>query len=180
MTDHPAVVYLAGPIDLAPDRGEGWRRHIADFLRAQGCVAADPSQMQKSVVGLDVQALLALRGTDVERFKDQTRRVIEYDLGFIAERATCVVAMVDEHARMGTYAELTVAFLHRVPIFVVCPDRAQLSGWTLSCADLVFEHLNELIEWLSHEAGSDRSLPARLLRRREDARRRRIGNEPKH
>ena len=179
MSDTAAFVYLAGAIDLAPDLGGGWRGQITDFLQARGCEVADPAQMQASVLGLEVKALIALRGTDEERCKQQTRRVIEHDLGFVAERATCIVAMVDEHARMGTYAELAIAFLNGVPIFIICPDRARLSGWALSCADAVFERLQDLLEWLSNDSAPDAPLPERLMRRRAEGRSRRRPCVPK-
>lgn len=161
-----AVVYLSGAIDQAPDLGQGWRERIAEFLSAHGCAVADPRQMQKTVAGLDVPALLALRVTDEERFKAHTRRLIDYELDFVARRTTCVIASVDEYARMGTYAELTVAFLHGIPILILCTDRARLSGWTASCAYAIFERFDELIEWLSREATFAPSLSVRLLQLR--------------
>lgn len=165
MNDVPAVVYLCGAIDCAPDAGMQWRSHVGGYLRAHGCEVADPTLMQEQVIDLGVRELMALRGSDEKRFIAQTRRVMTFDLEFIAAKVTTIIALVDEHARMGTFAELGVAYLHGVPALVVCENRALLSGWTLSCAEQVFESIPELLDWLETQAMNGQSLSEKLSAR---------------
>lgn len=166
MSDPQAVVYLCGAIDLAPDKGVHWREQVGHCLRSHGCVVADPARMQEQVIHLRVEELMALRGLDEARFIAETRRLMMFDLEFVAQKATCLIAVVDEHARMGTFAELGVAYLSGVPVLLVCQDRALLSGWTLSCAEQVFESIPELLDWLEAQAAADPPLSRALSKRR--------------
>lgn len=145
-------VYLSGAIDRAPDLGRGWRAQVARELRSAGAQPYDPALEQEQVCGLGVEALRALRETDLDRFTEKTRLVIANDLHIVAQEALAVVAYVSDHARMGTFAEMGVAVYHGVPLFVIL-DHAdyQASGWTISSATAIFANVDAFLSWLEGE-----------------------------
>jgi hypothetical protein len=49
----------------------------------------------------------------------------------------------------GTYGELTVAYYHNIPVYMVAAKPlSQISGWILGCATEFFESFEELKEFL--------------------------------
>jgi nucleoside 2-deoxyribosyltransferase len=89
--------------------------------------------------------------TDLPRFQQTMRKIIQYDLDWVEDRCDALVAYWDEHAGKGagTQGELTAAYRRGVPVYLVTKlPVAEVSGWILGCASQVFSSFEELHEYL--------------------------------
>jgi nucleoside 2-deoxyribosyltransferase len=142
------LVYLAGAIEYAPDRGRAWRREIAPFLRDElGHQVYDPAEDERKSLNEEEQRNLRRWKTeDVARFQRTVRKIIEFDLDLVS-RADYIVCCWDEYCTKGagTAAELTLAHRRGIPVYVVTrmPVPA-VSGWILGCSTRLFSSFEEL------------------------------------
>jgi nucleoside 2-deoxyribosyltransferase len=93
------------------------------------------------------------KSTDLERFRRVVRKIIQFDLDLIENKADYVICHWDADAAAstsgGTPAELTIAFRKGIPIYLVTEmPPEQVSGWMLACADHVFRSVEELKKFL--------------------------------
>ena len=90
------------------------------------------------------------------------RKIIQFDLDLIENKADYVVCHLDDSAKVGvlsggTPAELTFAYRKGIPVYLVtalAPD--QISGWMLACADRVFDSVDTLKKFLLERYGAQR------------------------
>jgi len=158
------LVYLCGPIEFASDGGKMWRRKLAPFLTEQlGHRVYDPAEDErKSLTDEEIQHFREWKLTDVERFRRVIRKIIQFDLDLIENKADYVVCYLDDSAKAGvlsggTPAELTFAYRKGIPVYLVttlAPD--QISGWMLACADRVFDSVDTLKKFLLDRYGAQR------------------------
>jgi hypothetical protein len=145
-------VYLSGAIDLDPNLGRDWRTALSLLLSEVGIESYDPVKKQEEITGMSTGRLLTLRRRNEELFKDLTRRTMDKDLHVIANDTAAVVSVINEYARMGTYAEIGLAYYLKVPIYVIAQgDSTHLSGWTISAARLTFSSLGVFERWVKRE-----------------------------
>ena len=146
-----ARVYLAGAIENAPDGGVEWRRDLARFLE---------NDLRHEV--LDPTVHECHRLTDEERrffrhwkadpatwtrFQQVVRRIIHRDAELILQETDYIIAYWDEGVLGGggTHGELTLAFLHGIPVYLVLGlPRTQVSSWILGCCEEVFDSFEAL------------------------------------
>jgi len=152
------LVYLAGAIEYSPDNGRGWRRIIADFLRHElGHSAYDPAEDErKSLTEEEQLNLRTWKATDFARFQQALRKIIDFDLEIVC-RSDYLVCFWDQHAGRGggTSGELTVAFQHGIPVYLVTPmERASISSWILACSSEIFDNFDLLREYLRKTYGA--------------------------
>jgi nucleoside 2-deoxyribosyltransferase len=149
------LIYLCGAIEYSPDRGKAWRAEVTRLLHEHGHDVYDPALDEKK--DLTEQEFREFRGwkqTDLCRFQQTIRKVIQYDLDWVEERCDALVAYWDEHADKGagTQGELTVAYRRGIPVYLVSKVPVeQLSGWILGCASQVFPGFDELREYLARK-----------------------------
>jgi hypothetical protein len=159
------LAYLCGPIEFAADGGKMWRRKLMPFLRDElGHRVYDPAEDEKkNLTDEEVLCFREWKQTDIERFRRVVRKIIQFDLDLIENKADYVICHWDDSAgpggRMsgGTPAELTVAYRKGIPVYLVTQlPIEQISGWMLACADQVFGSIDELKKFLLERYGRER------------------------
>ena len=143
------LAYLCGPIEFAAGGGKLWRRKLTPFLRDElGHRVYDPAEdEQKSLTDEEVAHFREWKKTDLDRFRRVVRKIIQFDLELIENKADYLICYWDDEAAQsgGTPAELTLAYRQGLPVYLVSPSATeQISGWVLACADQVFSSIEEL------------------------------------
>ncbi len=159
------LAYLCGPIEFAADGGKMWRRKLMPFLRDElGHRVYDPAEDEKkNLTDEEVLRFREWKQTDIERFRRVVRKIIQFDLDLIENKADYVICHWDDSAGPGgrrsggTSAELTVAYRKGIPVYLVTQlPIEQISGWMLACADQVFGSIDELKKFLLERYGRER------------------------
>jgi len=157
------LAYLCGPIEFASDGGKLWRRKLAPFLRDElGHRVYDPAEDEKkNLTDEEVANFREWKTSDLDRFRRVVRKIIQFDLDLIENKADYVVCHWDAEATAslsgGTPAELTVAFRKGIPVYLVTElPPEQLSGWMLACADHIFRSIEELKRFLLERYARER------------------------
>ena len=149
------LIYLCGAIEYAPDHGKAWRAEVTRSLHELGHDVYDPAlDEKKDLTDQEARDFRGWKQTDLPRFQQTIRKIIQYDLDWVEERCDALVAYWDEHAGKGagTQGELTVAYRRGVPVYLVTKlPVEQVSGWVLGCASQVFPSFGELREYLSNK-----------------------------
>jgi nucleoside 2-deoxyribosyltransferase len=143
------LIYLAGAIEYAPDKGKAWREQITPTLIALGCDVYDPAlDEQKNLTNIEREHFRSWKATDLPRFQRTIRKIIDWDIEWITRRADAVVVYWDEYAGRGagTSGELTAAYRYGKPVYLVAGMPVEkISGWILGCATQVFPSFDELV-----------------------------------
>jgi nucleoside 2-deoxyribosyltransferase len=160
------LAYLCGPIEFAQDRGKLWRRKLSPFLHNDlGHRVYDPAEDEKkNLTDEEVANFRDWKETDTERFRRVVRKIIQYDLDIIENKADYVICcMSGDGAALvsgGTSAELTFAHRRGIPVYLVTEASVgDISGWMLACADRVFASVEELKRFLSERYGKEKQTP---------------------
>jgi nucleoside 2-deoxyribosyltransferase len=143
------LAYLCGPIEFAPDQGKLWRRKIRPFLEEElrHSVYDPAADQKKDLTEEEMSCFRAWKETDVERYRRAVRKIINYDLDIIENKADYLICFWDNTAMQsaGTAAEMTAAYRKGIPVYLVSEQPPSgISGWMLACADRVFRSLDEL------------------------------------
>lgn len=146
-------VYLAGAIEYAPGGGKEWRREIGEFLRDELNVPVfDPCRNELDLLTPEEKARFrAWKSEDPLRFASTVRKIIDHDLNNLLHHTRYVVCLWDEACTRGagTAGELTLAYRHDVPVYMVLSmPRQEVSSWALGCAREIFESFDQLKEYL--------------------------------
>ncbi len=159
------LAYLCGPIEFAADGGKMWRRKLMPFLRDElGHHVYDPAEDEKKNL-TDEEALhfREWKTTDLERFRRVVRKIIQFDLDLIENKADYLICYWEPAGAPagitsgGTAAELTAAHRKGLPVYLVTPlPTDQISGWMLACADQVFSSIDELKKFLLERFGREK------------------------
>jgi nucleoside 2-deoxyribosyltransferase len=158
------LAYLCGPIEFASDKGKMWRRKLTPFLIEQlGHRIYDPTEDERKSLTEDEAAhYREWKATDVERFRRALRKIIQFDVDLLENKADYVICHLDESAGAGvtsggTPAELTVAYRKGIPVYLVTTlEPEKISGWMLACADNVFDSVDTLKKFLLERYGAHR------------------------
>jgi nucleoside 2-deoxyribosyltransferase len=154
------LIYLCGAIEYSPDQGKTWRAEVTRFLNELGHEVYDPAlDEKKDLTEQEIRDFREWKKTDLPRFQQMIRKIIQYDLDWIEERCDALVVHWDDDAVQGagTQGELTVAYRRGVPIYLVTKLPVEkVSGWVLGCASHVFPGFAELREYLARKR--DRAL----------------------
>ena len=158
------LAYLCGPIEFAADGGKMWRRKLMPFLREElGHRVYDPAEDEKkNLTDEEVAHFREWKKTDVERFRRVVRKIIQFDLDLIENKADYVICHWDPASggtalSGGTPAELTVAHRKGIPVYLVTQlPVEQISGWMLACADQVFSSVDDLKKFLLARYGCEK------------------------
>ena len=155
------LAYLCGPIEFAADGGKLWRRKLTQFLREKlGHRVYDPAEDEKkNLTDEEAANFRGWKATDLERFRRVVRKIIQFDLDLIENKADYLICYWDSSGAQsgGTPAELTVAYRKGIPVYLVAESPVeQISGWILGCADRVFASLDDLKKFLADRYGRER------------------------
>jgi len=162
------LAYLCGPIEFAADGGKMWRRKLAPFLRQElGHRVYDPAEDEKkNLTDEEVAHFREWKRTDVERFRRAVRKIIQFDLDLIENKADYLICHWEGAAAAagltsgGTPAELTAAHRKGIPVYLVTDVAAEeISGWMLACADQLFASVDELKKFLLARYGREGQTP---------------------
>ncbi|MBI2681828.1 MAG: hypothetical protein HYX26_01165 [Acidobacteriales bacterium] len=145
-------VYLSGAIEYAPGHGRAWRARITPVLESLGHSVYDPAlDAKKNLTDEELADFRSWKMTDLPRFQQAVRKIIAWDLDWIAHRTDFVVCYWDEHCGRGagTQGELTFAHRQDIPVYLVAGmPLEQISGWILACSTEVFQDFDALQQYL--------------------------------
>ena len=154
------LAYLCGPIEFAPDGGKLWRRKLTPFLHNDlGHRVYDPAEDEKkNLTEEEAGHFRDWKETDVERFRRVVRKIIQYDLDIVENKADYVICCLSGDGAAvssgGTSSELTFAHRRGIPVYLVTDAPVgEISGWMLACADRVFPNVDELKNFSSNATG---------------------------
>lgn len=155
------LAYLCGPIEFANGGGKMWRQKLAPFLRDHlGHRVYDPAEDEKkNLTDEEVAHFREWKTTDIERFRRAVRKIIQFDLDLIENKADYLICFWGDPGLQsgGTSAELTLAYRKGIPVYMVTEaSPSQVSGWMLACTDQVFSSVDELKSFLSSRFGRER------------------------
>ncbi len=160
------LAYLCGPIEFAADGGKMWRRKLTPFLHNElGHRVYDPAEDEKkSLTEEETQNFRAWKQTDTERFRRVIRKIIQYDLDIIENKADYVICFLSGEGATttsgGTSSELTFAYRRGIPVYLVTDlEIGEISGWMLACTDRVFSSVEELKKFLLDRYGKEKQAP---------------------
>jgi hypothetical protein len=149
------LIYLCGAIEYSPDRGNAWRAEVTRLLHELGHDVYDPACDEiKDLTDEEAREFRGWKQSDLPRFQQTIRKVIQYDLDWVEERCDALVAYWDENADRdaGPQGELTVAYRRGIPVYLVTRVPVdEVSGWILGCASQVFPGFGELHEYLARK-----------------------------
>lgn len=158
------LAYLCGAIEYSPDHGKAWRAEIAPFLQSLGHEIYDPAQDEKKdLTEEETRDFRKWKSTDLPRFQETIRKIIQYDLDWIEHRCDYIIAYWDEYAGRGagSQGELTIAHRRGIPVYMVTAvPVTEVSGWILGCASEVFSSFDELRMFLAEQYASVRTTVA--------------------
>src|SRR5271167_1078158 len=147
------LAYLSGPIEYAEDGGRLWRRKLAPYLTEElGHRVYDPAEDERKNLNEEEAAhFREWKATDLDRFRAVVRKIIQFDLQIVENKADYVICFWDEQVAHsgGTEAELTAAYRKGIPVYLVASvPGEQVSAWMLACADRIFASVDELKDFL--------------------------------
>ncbi len=147
------LVYLAGAIEHAPDGGKGWRENITPFLvDSLRHRVFNPCIEENHILTADeFRHFREWKATDLPRFRQTVRKLIDTDLQMLINQIDYVICLWDQYVLNGggTHGELTLAYYHRIPIYMVSRIPLQkMSSWILGCTTEVFKDFNSLQSFL--------------------------------
>ncbi|MFQ5738087.1 MAG: hypothetical protein ACE5JX_03680 [Acidobacteriota bacterium] len=143
------LAYLSGSIEFAPAEGRGWRRALKPFLEERlGHRVYDPAaDEKKNLTHEEMAHFRSWKTTDLDRFRQTVRKIIDFDLDLIESDVDYIVCSWDRDSGRGggTQAELTAAYRKGIPVFLVTElPLGEISGWVLACARRIFSDVDEL------------------------------------
>lgn len=146
-------VYLAGAMEYTKDGGVAWRETVEQKLKQLGIKVFNPASNEHGVLekfGIkDAKEFLALKRTELDRFLQCMRSIINYDMDAI-DRLDCILVYVTKGLSGGTIGEITHAYRNLgIPVFAVLEPGLQaheVSGWVLGCLSEVFTDFDSAIE----------------------------------
>jgi len=136
------LVYLAGPIDFALDKGASYRHKLHKLLKKAGLaphMILDPTQKP-------LGDLTAYRDFDTEQeffdtlikhrrwdeYEEHIKTIMHIDLRFI-DKSDVIIATVDSNIPMcGTWHEIVVARQQKKPVLLIDPrGKSGTSRWAV-------------------------------------------------
>ena len=153
------IAYLSGAMEYAVDEGSGWRLDMTSWLSVQlGHNVIDPVEESRLLMLQENSAdYRTWKESDTERYREFIRRCVERDIRAVTEEVDYIICLwnADVFKGAGTHGEVTLAFQHNVPVYLVnqIPLR-DLSGWIMACSSEIFNNIGELKAFLLEKFGS--------------------------
>lgn len=146
-------VYLAGAIERAPDAGCHWREEISRFLTDElGHSLFNPCLEENHVLTpYEFKNFRKWKTTDLSRFREVVHKIIDTDLDVLMNRVDYIICLWDRYVLDGggTHGELTVAYLHKIPVYMVTQIPVEsISSWIIGCTTEIFSDFDALKNFL--------------------------------
>jgi len=153
------IVYLSGAMEYAVDEGSGWRLDMTNWLSANlGHDVIDPVEESRSLMLQKNSAdYRTWKESDTERYRQFIRQCVERDIKAVTKEVDYIICLWNEDVfkGAGTHGEVTLAFQHNVPVYLVNQiSLADLSGWIMACSSKIFNNFEELKAFLLEKFGS--------------------------
>ena len=168
MIKHPKYprgnIYLSGGIEKAANMEANWRIRVAKKLKEQGYFPIDITALDKAYAAAHGKLYTTFDEDEELIRKANIRKHFVYtDLELIKNDSDALVLYYDQSARLGagTISEAQFAFLHDIPVFIVChweDWRKELPGWLHALSTKVFTSFADCISYLG-------GLPEGILKR---------------
>jgi len=143
------IAYLSGAMEYAVDEGSGWRLDMASWLVAQlGHNVIDPVEESRLLMLQENSTdYRTWKESDTERYREFVRQCVDRDIRAVTKEVDYIICLWNEDVfkGAGTHGEVTLAFQHNVPVYLVnqIPLR-DLSGWIMACSSEIFNNFEEL------------------------------------
>jgi nucleoside 2-deoxyribosyltransferase len=142
------IVYLAGAIDDAADRGLGWRKEFMIALAEIGVGAIIPNEKEEQRLPSGLVSRLKAK-KNLEKFRKLFRKHIMLPDLAAMDACDMVVVRWDGEAIAGTAHECGRAFMRGQPVLLVSPRPfSEVPNWLLACTEMEFHTLDALIDYL--------------------------------
>ena len=147
------IAYLSGAMEYANDEGESWRTNITEWL-SKNLNHSVINPVKESRVFIDKKDAHNYRDwkeNDRARYKDFIKQFVIRDIEAVTREANYIICLWNEDVfkGAGTHGEVTLAFEHNIPVFLVnqVPIK-DLSGWIIGCSTEIFEDFHKLKSYL--------------------------------
>lgn len=158
-------IYLSGPMDNCPNRGEEWREWITPILESFGVKILNPlnkkikgyKHLSEDKVFAENRARLINEGK-YEEVSDSMKDVRHIDLRMV-DRADALIILLDYSMIMtGTLEELFMANSQKKPCIIMCKQGIKkLPPWLYGTIpfETVFDNWDNLLAYLRKIDSSD-------------------------
>jgi len=143
------IAYLSGPIENAHNDGEGWRNEITQWLDTKlNHKVFNPVIETKNIIEHhNTSDFRLMKKTNPDEYKKIIRKIIKLDLDAVVYKSDYLIVKWDKSVFKGggTHGEITMAYWHKKPIFLV--NRLpidDISSWIFSCSEDIFDNFEEL------------------------------------
>jgi hypothetical protein len=153
MKNKKPLVYLAGAIEHAPNSGRVWRKAISEFLQSElNHNVFNPCLEENHVLTPDeFKNFRRWKSSDLKRFRTVVHKIINSDLSNLINHVDYIICLWDTHVLKGggTQGELTVAFLNKIPVYMVTEMTLEnISSWIIGCTSKIFQDFDQLKNFL--------------------------------
>ena len=150
------LAYLAGAIEHAPDGGSRWRASISEFLisELQHQVFNPCIEESHILTAEEFENFRSWKTENLPRFREVMHKIIQTDVSMLINQVDYIICKWDKYVFPGggTQGELTIAFWHSIPVYMVTEIPVQdISSWILGCTNEIFKNLSELKKYLRHQ-----------------------------
>ncbi len=152
-----SMAYLAGPMDLVPDRGVEWRIEISEFLWKMGIGVLNPcdnpvtDSLKENDGYYELIKELKKQGR-YDEVETLAKKIVRTDLHLIDLCNFCIVYIDTDVHSSGTNTELTYASLEKKPVILMCKQgKAEVPNflWGIGLGhNKFFSNWNEVKEYL--------------------------------
>lgn len=146
-------VYLSGAIEGESDLGNGWRRDLTSWIENElGHSVLNPVEMTQILLDREnAHDFRDWKSNDLVRFRKFMRQIIKQDIDAVVKDTDYLICNWTDAVRSGggTQGEITVAYLEKIPIYLVYSDPIRnLSSWIAGCTTVIFKDFESLKTFL--------------------------------
>ena len=147
------IAYLSGAMEYAVDEGSGWRIDMSNWLSDHlGHKVIDPVEESRLLmIKEDSVDYRSWKESDTERYRQFVRQCVDRDIKAVTEEVDYIICLwnADVFKGAGTHGEVTLAFQHNVPVYLVNQiPLTDLSGWIMACSSEIFNNFEDLKAFL--------------------------------
>lgn len=152
------VIYLVGAIEVARNQGKAWREQITPKLQALGYKVLDPCLLENEQINIwhelkfpkvlkssTGQSIIAKSWHDLYYASPESKArklfdkcmysVMDYDIEIVQKRCDYILCFWNKACErsVGSHGELTLAYVHKIPIVLVHATSTPLPRWAYCC-----------------------------------------------
>lgn len=159
MIKHPKYprgnIYLSGGIENAENMGADWRKTVAEELKKERYFPLDITALDQAYSKAHGKLYTTFdEDTELKRKANIRKHFVTTDLELIKNDSDALLLYYDNSVRLGagTISEAQFAFLHDIPVFIVCyweDWRKELPGWLHAVSTKVFTTFDDCINYMA-------------------------------